>query len=139
MNIPYNFSGKLPISYIDYLEKFGSDSQSYYFNFYDPKNSHDGEEYFLYSINQLNSNLFSENYKVHEFFKEMTQIDYENRFDNSELSYNDLIEMFVIGSVNEGKIAIDLNDKSLWLIFMDGFVRNIANSFEDFLKNAEKI
>lgn len=139
MDVLDNLSNKLPASYIEYLKNFGSSSQDYYFNSDDPSSPHDGEEYFLYSINQLNSNLFSNKYKVYEYLKEITQIDYEDRFDSSKLPYHKLMNMFVVGSVNEGKVAIDLSNQSLWIIFMDGFIRKIADSFEEFLVNAEKI
>lgn len=139
MDIFDNFSNKLPASYLEYLKNFGSGSQDYCFNFDDPSNPHDGEEYFLYSIDQLNSNLFSNKYKTYEYLKEITQIDYEDRFDSSKLPYHKLMNMFVVGSVNEGKVAIDLSNQSLWIIFMDGFIRKIADSFEEFLINAEKI
>jgi len=139
MNILDNFSNKLPTSYLDYLKNFGSNSQDYYFNFNNLDNPYDGEEYFLYSIDQLGSNLFSKKYKVYEYFKEITQVDYEDRFDSSKLPYHNLMNMFVIGSVNEGKVAIDLSNQTLWIVFMDGFIRKIADSFEEFLINAEKI
>lgn len=132
MHIPNEIFNKLPTCYLNIIQTSGS--QSYFYNFYDLQDPTDGEEYFLYSLEQLDSHILSKKYKTYDFLKEIEKEYYEKQFDNNKLPYKSLVNMFVIGSVNDGKLAINLEDKTLWVIYMDGFIRNISNSFEEFLK-----
>ncbi|CEN38510.1 hypothetical protein [Capnocytophaga cynodegmi] len=125
---------KLPKEYLDFITSY--EKQDFWLTIYPNTENQFSEEVEIWTESQLLSNTYDKNNANYEWLSkselDFSMIDF--REDVCYITPEEVESGFVIGSLNEGFLFINLHNGSVWTWYSDMFCEKHADNFTKFEK-----
>lgn len=125
---------QLPKEYLDFITNY--EKQDFWLTMYPNTENQFSEEVFIWTKDQLLAHNYDNKLANYQYFIS-DGLNFENLDFNKEsgtITAEEVKDGFVIGSLNEGFLFINLHDGSVWTWYSDMFCQKHADNFADFLQ-----